>query len=198
MAFLAFPIGTLLSIQGLILVAGSTIGAAATSAFSIGRTLTRFLTQISLLTSKSLAPEFARLYAAGERVQAQRLVKATSNTAMLITMTCAAGILLFYGPVIHLWTHGKIKIDLPTIATLVVAAIASAYWQLRSTPLTSTNNHKLLAIALAVSSVAGLLSAGALARHFGTVGVAAGSALIELVMIPISIRLTHRLFVSSR
>jgi O-antigen/teichoic acid export membrane protein len=181
--FLSFPLGTILTIQGMLLVVGARLGGGAVTLFGSTRTLTRLLTQISSMTGRAMAPEISALYGAGNERRAAELSVRVHWRIVAITIG-AALVLAPLGPTIfRIWSRGKLTINGTCYALLLIAAVASAFWQIKAVRLTATNRHSLLAVIFAVVSAAALLVAYVAEARFGINAAAAATCLVEFAMI---------------
>jgi O-antigen/teichoic acid export membrane protein len=191
--FLSFPLGNVVTLQGMTLGVGAQLGDNAVAVFNSIRTLTRVLAQISMLTGRSLAPEVSLLYGAGEERAAIALTSRVLWKVVPITIAGAV-ILTPLGPtILRLWSRGKLSMDFPVYALLLSTAVASSLWQIKSVPLTATNRHSRLAIVYAVVSALAVLAAYLGSRHFGLTAAAGASLLIDLTMIAATSMLMRRL-----
>jgi O-antigen/teichoic acid export membrane protein len=181
--FLSFPFGSILTLQGMVLVVGARLGPGAVALFGSTRTLTRLLTQISNTTARAMAPEISALHGAGNERGATelsarvhwRIVAVTIGTALLLAPL---------GPTIfRIWSRGKLVINGTCYALLLLAACGSAFWQIRAVRLTATNRHSFLAIVFAVVSASALLVAYLGEQRFGLNAAAAATCLVEFAMI---------------
>jgi O-antigen/teichoic acid export membrane protein len=181
--FLSFPIGNMLTLQGMVVLVGAQLGGGAVALFNTSRTLTRLLAQLAILTGKSMAPEISSLYGAGKEPEGDILIKQLLWT--ILPLTLVGGIALeFLGPmIIDHWSRGKLVFDRAIFTWLVAGAICAGYWQIRSTKLTATNRHSLLATMFLIVSAGALLVAYLTEKAFGIVSAAAASCLVEVLMV---------------
>jgi O-antigen/teichoic acid export membrane protein len=181
--FLSFPFGNILTIQGTVVLVGAQLGGGAVALFSSTRTLTRILTQISTTTAKSMSPEIAALYGAGDERGASEL--SARVLWKIVPITIAAAVLLVpLGPaILRIWSHGKLTINVTCYVLLLIAAVASAFWQIKSVQLTATNRHSLLSFIFAAVSVLALLATYLTEPRFGIGAAAAAMCLVEVAMI---------------
>lgn len=143
--FMAFPVGNALSLQGVVIMIGWLLGPVYVAQFAAYRTLSRVITQMSLLTSKALSPEISALFGKGHLEKARALLIKTSKIVIPLTLL-ASLIMLYLGEkIIDLWSHGKIEYDFKIFLILVCSAFVSSIWQLITVGLVSTNNHSQLA-----------------------------------------------------
>jgi O-antigen/teichoic acid export membrane protein len=181
--FLSFPVGNMLTIQGMVLLVGTQLGGGAVALFSSTRTLTRMLTQISTTTAKAMSPEIAALYGAGNERGAAALSAEVLWKIVPITIIAALALAPLGPTILHVWSRGKLVINGPSYALLLVAAVASAYWQIRSVWLTATNRHSLLAAIFAIVSALSLVVTYLGERRFGISAAAAATCMVEFAMI---------------
>jgi O-antigen/teichoic acid export membrane protein len=180
--FLSFPVGNMLTLQGMVVLVGTQLGGGAVALFNTSRTLARLLAQLAILTGKSMAPEISRLYGAGKDHEADVLIKQLLWVILPLTLVGAV-VLEFLGPtIIEYWSRGKLVFDRTVFTWLVAGAICAAYWQIRSTKLTATNRHSLLATMFLAVSAGALLAAYFTGKIFGIASAAASTCLIEFAM----------------
>jgi O-antigen/teichoic acid export membrane protein len=173
--FLSFPFGTILTIQGMLLIVGARLGGGAVTLFGSTRTLTRLLTQISSMIAAATAPEISALYGAGNERRAAEL-SVRVNWRIVAVAIGAALVLAPLGPTIfRIWSRGKLTINGTCYALLLIAAVTSAFWQIKAVRLTVTNRHSLLAVIFAVVSAAALPVAYVAEARFGINAAAAAT-----------------------
>jgi O-antigen/teichoic acid export membrane protein len=181
--FLSFPFGYLLTLQGMLIVVGAQLGGSAVALFSSSRTLTRLLAQISDTAGRSMAPEISALYGAGREPEAIALSNQVLRNAILLVLFGALA-LAFLGPtILQHWSRGKLRFDGTVFTFLLLAAIASTYWQIQGVRLTATNRHSLLATIFALSSAFALLMAYLTEPLFGLSATAAAACFVDIAMI---------------
>jgi O-antigen/teichoic acid export membrane protein len=181
--FLSFPAGSLLTLQGMVVLVGAQLGGSAVALFNSSRTLARLLAQLSILTGKSMAPEISKLYGAGKNQEADQLVKQLLWTILPLTVLGAVALELLGPTILFHWSHGKIGFDRVVFTWLLIGAICAGYWQIRSTQLTATNRHSLLAAMFLGVSAAALVVAFLTEKAFGLAAAAASTCLVEAAMV---------------
>jgi O-antigen/teichoic acid export membrane protein len=180
--FLSFPIGNMLTLQGMVVLVGAQLGGGAVALFNTSRTLARLLAQMAILTGKSMAPEISNLFGAGKEHEGDILIRQLLWTILPLTIVGAVA-LEFFGPMIlDYWSRGKLGFDRTVFTWLVAGAVCSGYWQIRSTKLTATNRHSLLAMMFLIVSVGALLVAYSTEGIFGIASAAAATFLVEFLM----------------
>jgi O-antigen/teichoic acid export membrane protein len=181
--FLSFPVGSLLTLQGMVVLVGAQLGGSAVALFNSSRTLARLLAQLSILTGKSMAPEISRLYGSGKDREANALVNQLLWTILPLTVAGAVALELLGPTILARWSHGKIPFDRVVFTWLLAGAICAGYWQIRSTQLTATNRHSLLATMFLIVSAVTLFVAFVGEKAFGIAAAAAATCLVELAMV---------------
>ena len=81
-AFMAFPIGNALSLQGFTIVIGATLGAAAVVVFSTTRTITRVALQAMGSINNSIWPELSRSVGGGRLDEARAILRRSVQLAL--------------------------------------------------------------------------------------------------------------------
>jgi O-antigen/teichoic acid export membrane protein len=181
--FLSFPIGNMLTLQGMVILVGAQLGGGAVALFNTSRTLARLLAQLAILTGKSTAPEISRLYGAGKDHEGDVLIRQVLSLMLPLTIVGALGLELLGPTILAHWSRGKIEFDRTVFTWLVAGAIFASYWQIRATKLTATNRHSMLAGMFLVVSASALVITYLTENRYGVSAAAAATCLIELVMI---------------
>jgi O-antigen/teichoic acid export membrane protein len=181
--FLSFPIGNLLTLQGMVILVGAQLGGGAVALFNTSRTLARLLAQLAILTGKAMAPEISKLYGAGKEHEADDLIRQLLWTILPLTVVGAIVLELAGSTILARWSHGKIAFDRTVFTWLVAGALCAAYWQIRSTKLTATNRHSHLATMFLIVSASALLIAYLCENSFGIAAAAGATCFVEFAMV---------------
>ncbi|MGB6307484.1 MAG: hypothetical protein WBF89_06785 [Steroidobacteraceae bacterium] len=181
--FISITLGSLLTLQGMVVLVGAELGGTAVAVFSTTRTLTRLLAQLAVLSGKSMSPEISALYGAGRHAVADRLTKQMTRLVMSVILAGAVVLALIAPTVMVIWSHGKIPFDRPVFFLLLAAALATSYWQVQAVRLTATNQHQLFAGLFILTSVFALVLTYLGMPRFGVNSAAAGTLLADLLMI---------------
>jgi O-antigen/teichoic acid export membrane protein len=183
LGFISMTLGSLLTLQGMVVLVAVQLGGAAVAVFSTSRTLTRMLAQLAVLSGKSLSPEISALYGSGQQLAADKLLK---HMIRLVTALVSIGALVLgaMGPTImRIWSHGKIPFSRSTFYMLLAAAVVTSYWQIRSVRLTATNQHQVIAVLFVTSAALALFLSSIGLPHFGVSAAAAGTLLADILMV---------------
>lgn len=182
-SFLAFPLGTALNLQGSTLIIGTIYGATTVAFFNSARTLSRIVMQVSLLASRSLAPEYSRLHGQNNFSEATKLFRTVRGNVFVISISAVIVLQLFGSEIYNTWTGGQIKIQEIPFAILLLTAVVGALWQIEAVPLTSINKQNIIAFGIVISSTSGLTVLYLLGSSFALEGSILVLLSIELVVL---------------
>jgi O-antigen/teichoic acid export membrane protein len=179
LAAMAMPVALALNFQGMIWIAGSTIGPAAAAILATVRTASRVIIQLIGIFSRAAMP----IYSASVAVNNERSLGIIERIDRLLTFFllipgCVA-FGLFGRQLVVLWTHGNI--DPPPVFVWLIAASALFHglWFFRTNLLVSINRHVKFSVALVLlTSVFTLLGLPS-AQLFGMNGIAANLVVLE-------------------
>lgn len=181
-AFLAFPLGTTMSVQGLTLAIGLTLGAPAVVVFNTTRTMTRLIPQALHSINLSVGPELSRAFGAGQ-VSVARTIQ---RRAVQLSLTLSLIVVLALGAagqgIVQAWTGGVVVAPFDLLVILLIVVLASSTWFTLASVLVATNRHKSMALIYLVSTSVAVVLAVPLSTAFGLVGAAFALLGIEIVM----------------
>ncbi len=186
-AFMAFPLGLALSIQGMTLIIGITLGSAAVVIFSAYRTLTRLLVQAVTMLNQAIWPEISVAYGARQMDLVKNLHRKSSSITFWIALASVLIISLVGEWFIGIWTHHEFNQNIILLILLLTTTFLNVLWQTSWVVLMATNQHQKITIAFIISAAFGLLLCLIITPFTGING--AGLALItaELPMIYFSV-----------
>ena len=195
LAFMAFPLGNAISLQGFTLVVGTLLGGSAVTLFATYRTLTRFPLQLMGMINSSVWPELSRAFGADDIAQARnlhRLAVGASTWSILIAIT----VLYFMGEyILKYWTHGQIPFQPKLLLILGLVILANSFWYTSGIVATSINKHEKIAMLYLTGSILALGLSLFLGKHYGLSGIAESLLAIDVLMtlfvLRQSIALTH-------
>jgi O-antigen/teichoic acid export membrane protein len=181
-AFMAFPAGSALSLQGMVVVVGIVLGPIAAATFSTIRTLTRFGFQIMDAIKNSVWPELSAAYGAQNWELARRLHRTACQAALCLSL--AAGALLLVGGdrIFKFWTHGRVNLDVGAFRWLLLGIVANSFWYTSSVVTIASNTHERVAALYLAGTAGSLILARYLMPHFGISGAAMSLLVIDLVL----------------
>lgn len=182
LAFMAFPAGNALSIQGMVLVVGIVLGPIAVATFSTMRTLTRVGFQIMEAIKNSVWPELSAAYGAQNFALARRLHRTACQASLWLSLA-SAGFLFFAGTwIITIWTHGRVTTDQRAFHWLLVVIMANGLWYTSSVVTIASNSHQRLAFFYLSGMFSSLVLAWFLLPTLGITGAAVALLVIDVVV----------------
>jgi O-antigen/teichoic acid export membrane protein len=181
-AYMAFPVGNALSIQGMVLVISAVLGPIAVATFSTMRTLTRFGFQIMEAVKNTVWPELSAAYGAQNWSLARRLHRVACQVSLWSSF--ATAIFLFFAGdrIVAIWTHGRIIVDEPTFRWLLLVIVANSFWYTSSVVTVASNTHERVAAVFLAGTAASLVIARLLMPHFGLSGAAMALLAIDIIV----------------
>lgn len=177
-AFLAFPLGNALSLEGMILVVGLVANASAVVTFSTLRTLTRFALQMMTMINSSVWPELSRAFGSGNMALARKIHRHSYWACCWISIVIALIFYLTGDWIIRYWTDGQVKMNHALFTFLLTVIFANALWMASGTVLAATNHHQRAALFYLVGTGVSLVIAYVSIPVFSL--PAAGAALLAI------------------
>lgn len=182
LAYMAFPAGNALSLQGMVLVVGSMLGPLAVVTFSTMRTLTRFGFQIMESVKNSVWPELSTAYGLSNWALARRLHRAACQVSLWSSLLTIS-VLFFLGDrIIAFWTHGRVATDPIAFRWLLLVIAANSFWYTSSVVTVAANQHERVAAFYLLGTTASLMLARVLIPGFGISGAAMALLAVDLIV----------------
>lgn len=181
-AFMAFPIGNALSLQGLTLVIGIVLGPVAVVLFSTMRTLSRVGFQMLGVVARTIWPELSIAFGAGNIGLARTLHRRACQIALLLSFACTLALSLIGPRLYGSWTRHAVQFDPLTFDLLLIVILANSFWYTSSVVPMAANQHEKIAVAYMVGTSLSLGFAWSLMAKFGTAGAAAALLCIDAGM----------------
>ena len=197
-AFMGFPIGNALNLQGTLIAVGYALGPIDVAIFASARTVSRVALQMVQMVNNTVWPELSIAYGAGNI----ELLRSLHRRACQMALILAAFIVLFmmtFGPwFLTNWTGGHVPPSRPLLAILLLVVVIYSLWSTSSTLATAINKHQRLAAWYIVGTGVTVIFTYMLARRYGLYGAAASLVVSEVIMniyvLPNSLRTTHDTF----
>ena len=181
-AFLGFPLGNALSIQGMTLVVGHFIGMREVVVFNAYRTLSRSITQLITTVSRAVWPRFSSLYAKGRYREATDLrEKAERGVAIAAAVTFVL-LVAVSRPLIEIWGRGKLPYEPVVLVFLLLVAVVTSLYQVKLVALMSTNRHTSVSVQFCVISTAAVCVGWALSTFAGMTGPVVAVVIAEIAI----------------
>lgn len=192
-AYMAFPTGSAINLQGMTMLVGLALGPLAVAVFNPMRTLTRFILQLSEAVKISVWQELSAAYGQRNWDFARKLHRSAcqASLALALLVSCALAV---SGPrIFALWTHGRLVMDVPTFYILLLVVLFNSLWNASSSVPLAANRHNRLAVVYLACTSALLLIGFPMIRAFGLRGAAVSLLLCEIGMNIYVVRLSIRL-----
>jgi O-antigen/teichoic acid export membrane protein len=183
LAFMAFPIGNALSIQGFTIVVGAVLGAPAVVVFSTTRTVTRVALQVMDSIKNAIWPELSRAVAAGRLIEARAILQRATQAALLLSMSFLVVAAVFGVQIIRWWTRDRVDPPSELLYLLLVVIVCEALWNTVSAVILATNQHQLIATVYLASTGAALMFAAGLTSQVGLLGAPLALLVIDVMMV---------------
>lgn len=197
-AFMGFPIGNALNLQGTLMAVGYALGPAEVVVFGTARTVSRVALQMVQMVNTTFWPELSLAYGAKNEGLIRTLHRRSCQMAFIIAIVVVACMMTFGPWFLTHWTGGHVPPSRPLLAILLLVVILYSVWSTSSTLLAATNQHQKLAAYYIFGTSITVVFTFLLAKRYGIYGAAASLLISELVMntyvLPMSIRLTHDTF----
>jgi O-antigen/teichoic acid export membrane protein len=194
-AFMAFPIGNALNLQGTVLAVSYALGPVEVVVFSTARTISRVALQMVQMVNLTFWPELGAAFGAGNIELVRTLHRRACQMAVLIALALIA-VMMTIGPwfLVH-WTSHKLPPSPELLFLLLISVLFYAGWSTSSTLLTSINRHQTLAVVYLFGTGITVVVTYFAARYSGLLAAAASLILSEVIMnlyvLPASLRLAH-------
>ncbi len=197
-AFMGFPMGNALNLQGTLQVVGYALGADAVAIFATARTVSRIALQMVQMINNTFEPEFSKSFGAGHVDLVRTLHRRACQAGLLVAFGVVAVIVLGGPYLLNHLTHGKVPPSRELLTILLMVVVAFSLWNTSSTILTATNQHKRLATVYVGATALTVLATYIMAKYFGLLGAAASLLLSEFLMnlyvLPATLRIAQDTF----
>jgi len=181
-AFMAFPVGNALSLQGMIVIVGAVLGPVMTVTFATMRTLSRFPLQVTNSVNAAVWPELSAAYGVGDIPLARALHVRSVQCAFYFSLMANCFIGLTAKWIVSVWSHHRIVFEPHVMALLLVVVFVNSLWSTSSVTLASTNRHQRMAVLYIAVSAVSLLLGYFLLPVWALVGVAVALLVAEMLM----------------
>jgi O-antigen/teichoic acid export membrane protein len=194
-AFMGFPIGNALNLQGTLLAVGYALGPVAVVTFSTARTVSRVALQMVQMINSTFEPEMTIAFGSHNYNLTRTLLRRACQLALIFAIVVVI-IMMSFGPwfLTH-WTGGRVPPSRPLLTILLLSVISYSLWSTGSTLMTSTNQHQRLAAYYMFGTGLTCVLCFVLAHYYGLYGAAASLLVSEIVMnlyvIPACLRISH-------
>ena len=197
-AFMAFPIGNALNLQGTLMAVGYALGPTSVVIFGTARTVSRVAFQIVQMVNNTFWPEMSAAFGTNDMALTRALHRRACQMALAISLLIVAAMMTLGPWFLNHWTGGHVPPSRRLLAILLLVVIANALWSTSSTLLAAINRHQRLAAWYLFGTSITVVCTYLLAKYLGLYWAAASLLVSELVMnlyvVPTSLRLSHDTF----
>jgi O-antigen/teichoic acid export membrane protein len=192
-AYMAFPAGSAISVQGMTMMVGLVLGPVAVAVFNPMRTLSRPVFQLADAVKNSVWQELSATYGQQNWTLARKLHRSAFQVSLLLSLGAAVTLAISGPRIFALWTHGRILMDTATFYVLLIVVLFNSLWNTSSAVPMAANRHQRLALVYLASTSVSLIVAYPLIRHFGLTGAATALALCEIAMAMYVVPMSNKL-----
>lgn len=194
-AFMGFPIGNALNLQGTLLAVGHVLGSVDVVVFGTARTVSRIALQMVQMVNTTFWPELSSSFGAGNMALVRALHRRACQMALAIAVVLIA-VMMTIGPwfLTH-WTQHKVPPSPRLLFTLLLSVFFYALWSTSSTLLVAINQHRRLSVYYIVATSVTIVVTVVMAKFHGLIGAASSLVFSELIMdtyvLPASLRISE-------
>jgi O-antigen/teichoic acid export membrane protein len=197
-AFMGFPIGNALNLQGTVMAVGYALGPIDVAIFVSARTVSRVALQMVQMVNNTVWPELSLAYGARNIELLRSLHRRACQTALLLSLFIVVCMMSFGPWFLSHWTGGHVPPSRGLLSILLFVVVLYSLWSTSSTLPTALNKHQTLAAWYMVATGITVLLTYFMARRFGLYGAAASLILSEVIMnfyvLPASLRIADDTF----
>lgn len=188
LAFLAFPLGQAMSLQGAVFIIANLFSPAIVAIFSASRVLSRTLVQFGMQINRSVWPELTRLSAAGNKLSTQKVYLSATSGFIWIGLVTSIALLATSPLIFNIWTAGRMEVDITLFGTLLFAAMLNGCWYSAMSVLAATDRHKRIAACYVVIMSLSLILSYFFGMMSGSHGVALALVISEAVILTLVLK----------
>jgi len=186
LTFMAFPLASAISLQGVTLIVGATLGPIAVAILNTYRTIARVAVQITAVMSHAIWPEFSRLYGQGALAEISQMFKKSAAIGVLQAVLISV-LLYFVSPfLLQIWTHGNVEFIPYFMAIMLTYAAVGGLWHVPRVLLMATNQHAGLAYWSIIASGIAVAMAFGLGSTYELPGIGVAMLVGEIFIAVIS------------
>ncbi|HEX4155808.1 MAG TPA: lipopolysaccharide biosynthesis protein [Acidobacteriaceae bacterium] len=194
-AFMGFPLGNALNLQGTLLAVGYALGPVDVAIFGTARTVSRVALQVVQMVNNTVWPELSIAFGAGNIELVRTLHRRAVQLALFISMSVVVVVAIFGPTFLHHWTQGKVPPSTGLVSLLLVVVVFYSLWSTSSTLVSAINQHERLAVLYTIATGLTVVLTYFAGRSYGLYGAAASLLLSEVIMdiyvLPSALRVAH-------
>ena len=193
-ATMCFPLGLSLSMQGIILIISSLVGAAGVTLFSVYRTFTRVPIQLATSINQAVWPELSYAYGNNDIPTVKKLVSKMQLISAALGIIVVSIIYFFGEPLIDIWASTPLQHNLLLLNLLTATAFIHIFWQPLWVVQMATNKHIQFALYFLIISAFSFVFGWFLTQQSGLQGSGYAVLVSEFLMLISASFTYHRQF----
>lgn len=195
LAFMGFPLGNALNIQGSQLAVNYALGNDMVAVWITARTVSRLALQVVEMVKNTVWPELSIAFGAGNMEVVRTLHRRAVQIALFVSLTVVVLVAAFGPTFLHKWTLGKVPSSPGLVGLLLIVVVFYAMWSTSSTLVAAINLHERLAMMYSFATGLTVVVTYFAARRYGLYGAAVSLLLSEMIMdvyvLPSSLKIAH-------
>ncbi|MBS1800341.1 MAG: lipopolysaccharide biosynthesis protein [Acidobacteria bacterium] len=197
-AFMAFPVGNAINLQGTLMAVGYALGPVAVVVFGTARTVSRVALQMVQMVNNTFSPELSASFGQHNIPLTRALHRRACQMALAIAIAIVLTMITVGPWFLTHWTRGHVPPSRPLLAVLLVVVVFYSLWSTSSVLLSATNQHQKLAAYYIAGTSITIAFTYLFAKVYGLYGAAASLLISETIMnfyvLPASLRISHDTF----
>lgn len=181
-AFMGFPIGNALNLQGTLLAVGHVLGSVDVVIFGTARTVSRVALQMVQMVNSTFWPELSSSFGAGNIPLVRALHRRACQVALAIAVVLLTAMMTVGPWFLTHWTQHKVPPSPRLLFLLLLSVFFYSLWSTSSTLLAAINQHRKLSAYYLVATSITIVATVVLAKRYGLLGAAGSLVLSELIM----------------
>ena len=174
-------LGSVLSVQGTLIVVAAATTPQIALIFSATRTLTRAVNQLTNTVQSTFTPELSSSIGASDWQLSRLLHRRASQISLWSAIVSSLALLTVAKPLFLWWTH--LPFNLPLLLLLLSALVVNGiYWGSISVPL-AVNRHFRISVYYSGACLFSLLLCWILGQLMGLVGCGIAVVVVEIIMV---------------
>jgi O-antigen/teichoic acid export membrane protein len=181
-AFMAFPVGAALNLQGTLMAVGWALGPVAVVVFGTARTVSRVALQMVQMVNNTFWPEMSASFGKGDTALTRALHRRACQMALVLALGVVVGTITVGPWFLSHWTGGHVPPSRGLLSVLLLGVVVYALWSTSATLLFAVNRHQRLAVYYLLAMGTSCVLCYFAALRWGLVG-AAGALVVAEVMV---------------
>lgn len=187
-AFMAFPLGNAMSLQGFVALIGVLLGPVAVVTFATLRTLSRVGFQLMAMINNAVWPEVSAAIGASNFALTRKLHRAACQLVTWLGLLVVSALWVSGPVVLRAWTHGRVNFDAHLFHGLLLVVVANSFWFTSSVVVLAANMHRRLAAVYLAATTISLLTGLFVLPRFGLDWAPATLLIVDAITLPFVLR----------